>query len=95
MADWSNASLAPVIDFIIKSHKYKSNGAETAKARSGGALAAAGRLPSMLEEAESALKDLNAEMNRRRSAGSVWLGFARAAVVGAGLMWLVLQATGG
>ncbi|CAI8326429.1 MAG: putative protein kinase UbiB [Rhodospirillaceae bacterium] len=59
------------------------------------ALAAAGRLPSMLEEAESALKDLNAEMNRRRSAGSVWLGFALAAVVGAGLMWLVLQATGG
>ena len=49
----------------------------------------------MLEEAESALKDLNAEMNRRRSAGSVWLGFALAAVVGAGLMWLVLQATGG
>ena len=59
------------------------------------ALAAAGRLPSMLEEAESALKDLNAEMNRRRSAGSVWLGFALAVVVGAGLMWLVLQATGG
>ncbi len=59
------------------------------------ALIAAGRLPKMLEEAESALQNLNAEMHRPRKAGSAWLGFAAAAVVGAGLMWVVLKVTGG
>lgn len=59
------------------------------------AIIAAGRLPRMLEQAESALTDFNAEMDRRRSAGPVWLWFALAGAAGAGLMWAVTQGLGG
>ena len=59
------------------------------------AFVAAGRLPKMIEQAESALTDFNAEMDRRRKGGAAWLPWLLAGGLGAGLMWLMIRVLGG
>lgn len=102
MAEGIARSLAPEIniwdiarplvrDWMIYNRNPISQLAEHAET----AFAAAGRLPKMLEQAETALTDFNAEMDRRRSAGPIWLWFALAGAGGAGLMWILTQVLGG
>ena len=102
MAEGIARSLAPEIniwdiarplvrDWMIYNRNPISQFAEHAET----ALVAAGRLPKMLEQAETALTDFNAEMDRRRSAGPIWLWFAVASGAGAGLMWIMTRVLGG
>ena len=102
MAEGIARSLAPEIniwdiarplvrDWMIYNRNPISQLAEHAET----ALQAAGRLPKMLEQAETALTDINAEMSRRRSSGPIWLWFALAGAGGAGVMWVLTQVLGG